>query len=312
MLAPPRTLPSPVPEPARPRRPEPSSAPAAGAGRAEVVTVEGRSAVVSCLASSPLQLLVPRARGQAAWMVAATLGGGLVAGDSIALELSLGAGAVACLGTQAETKVYRQGAGPGARQRLSAIVGAGGLLALLPDPVSPFGGSRYEQVQHFELAAGASLAVLDAVSSGRMARGERWALAGYRSRNEVRVGGQLVLADAVRLEAGEGPPISARLDGFELLATVILLGPRLAPAARDLLEAVASAPAAGDAPVLTAASPLSSPAARGGGDPGTGPAADGVLVRIAARSVEVGLAEIRSRLAFLASPLDGDPLLRRP
>jgi hypothetical protein len=40
--------------------------------------------------------------------------------------------------------------------------------------------------------------------------------------------------------------------------------------------------------------------------------ADGVLLRVASRSVEAGLAAVRSHLAFLADPLDGDPLLRRP
>jgi urease accessory protein len=265
-------------------------------GRLEVAAVDGCSAVVTCLASSPLQLLAPRARGRAVWTLAASHGGGLVPGDAIELEVALGPGATACLGTQAETKVYREADAGGASHRVTAAVGEGGLLALLPDPVSPFGGSRYQQLQRFELAAGASLVVLDAVTAGRAARGERWAFAGWRSRNEVRVAGQLVLADGMRLEAGHGPPVARRLLGVELLATVILVGPRVAPAAREILEAVSGVAAAGDAPVLEAASPL----------------ADGVLLRVAARSVEDGMAALRSRLAFLAAPLDGDPLLRRP
>jgi urease accessory protein len=198
------------------------------------------------------------------------------------------------VGTQAETKVYREPGAGRASQRVTASVGAGALLALLPDPVSPFAGSRYEQVQRFELAAGASLVVLDAVTAGRAARGERWAFAGYRARNEVRVAGELVLADGVRLD--EGPPLPRRLAGLELLATLILLGPRIAPAVPSILEALAQAPASRQDAVLAAASPL----------------ADGVLLRLAARSVEDGMAAIRSHLAFLATPLDGDPLLRRP
>jgi urease accessory protein len=271
-------------------------APAPGTGQVEIAAVDGCSAVVSCLASSPLQLLAPRPRGRAAWVVVASHGGGLVPGDAIALDVALGPGATACLGTQAETKVYRQTAAGGASHRLAAAVGAGGLLAVLPDPVSPFGGSRYEQQQRFELAEGASLVVLDAVTAGRSARGERWAFAGYRARNEVRAAGALLLADAIRLEAGCGPPVARRLAGAQLLATVILVGPRVAAAAWEMLERIASAPASGDAPVLAAASPL----------------ADGALLRIAAWSVEGGLAAVRSHLGFLATLLDGDPLLRRP
>jgi urease accessory protein len=270
-------------------------APANGAGRLEVALIDGASSVVTCRATSPLQLLAPRARGAAAWILAASHGGGLVAGDAVELEISVGPGASAYVGTQAETKVYRAGGGA-TRQRLDAEVGDGGLLALLPDPVSPFAGAAHGQEQRFALAPGGSLAVLDAVTAGRAARGERWALARYASRNEVRVGGALVLADAVRLVAGEGPPLHLRLPGVELLATILLLGPRVAAGAAAALRAVAEAPTDGAAPVVTAASPL----------------ADGVLLRIAARSVEAGMAAARAHLSFLAGPLDGDPLLRRP
>ncbi len=271
-------------------------APAPGTGRLEVLAVDGRSADVTCAASSPLQLLIPRPRGTAAWIVAASHGGGLVSGAAVELAVSVGAGAAACLGTQAETKVYRAAGGPGARQSLAAAVGSGGLLALLPDPVSPFADARYEQEQRFELAAGASLVVLDAVTAGRAARGERWALARYRSRNEVRASGTLIVADAVHLEAGWGPPLPRRLDGLELLATVIALGPRVEAAARALLEALGRAPADGGAPVLAAASPVR----------------EGVVLRLASRSVEEGMRALRAHLSFLAEPLGGDPLLRRP
>jgi urease accessory protein len=289
----------PVPGAAACPTPRQPPAPRPGQGRLTVACVDGQSAVIGCLASSPLQLLVPRPRGEAAWILAASHGGGLVAGDAVELELAVGPGATASLGTQAETKVYRAGGGPrphGAGQRLRATVGDGALLALLPDPVSPYAGSRYDQVQAFALAPGGSLALLDAVTAGRVARGERWGLARYRARNEVRVGDELVLADALRLEAGQGAPLAERLGGLELLATVVLLGPRLAPAARELLARLSTSPAAADGPVLAAASPVR----------------DGLVLRIAARSVEAGMDALRAYLSFLAAPLDGDPLLRRP
>ena len=307
-----------------PRQPAP---PRAGTGALGVEVVAGASALVACRASSPLRLLAPRPRGAAVWIVAASHGGGLVTGDAIALEAAIGAGATACVGTQAETKVYRAGAATvtargstgspradvqdplaltfrqaqgkgerGASQRLEAAVAPGALLAWLPDPVSPFAGARYDQDQRFALAPGASVAVLDAVTAGRAARGERWAFERFASRNEVRIGGALLVADAVRLAAGEGPPAARRLAGLELLATVILVGPRVAAGAAAIREAVGAAPVARDAPVLESASPLG----------------EGVLLRLAARSVEAGMAALRAHLAFLAGPLDGDPLLRRP
>jgi urease accessory protein len=140
------------------------------------------------------------------------------------------------------------------------------------------------------------VALLDAVTAGRAARGERWAFDRYLSRNEITVGDALVLADGVRLVAGEGPPLPERLAGFELLATLVLLGPAVEAGAAALLAAIGGAAASGDLPVLAAASPL-----RGG-----------ALLRLAARSVEEGLAALRGHLAFLAGPLGGDPLQRKP
>lgn len=269
--------------------------PGCGAGHLEVAEVAGRSTVVSCRASSPLQLLAPRPRGAAAWVLVASHGGGLVGGDEVELSVAVGPGATAYVGTQAETKVYRERE-RGSRQRLEATVGEGGLLAVLPDPVSPFAGSVHAQEQRFALAPGASLALLDAVTAGRAARGERWGLGRYASRNEVRAAGALLLSDALRLAAGEGPPLDRRLAGLELLATLVLVGPRVADGAAALLRRVGEAPADGAAPVLAAASPL----------------LDGAVLRLAARSVEAGMAAVRAHLSFLAGPLDGDPLLRRP
>lgn len=267
----------------------------AGAGRVDIARVDGASAIVACVASSPLQLLAPSPRGRCAWIISASHGGGLLAGDDVSLEVDVGAGAVALLSTQAGTKIYRS-RGEVASQRLSARVGAGALLAALPHPVSCFSGARFRQEQRFELARGASLLWLDALVAGRIARGERWAFDEYRSRIEVAIDGRTVLADALRLVPGEGPPLVARLPGVELLATVVALGPAVASAGRELLERIATSPAERDADVLAAASPLR----------------DGVLLRVASRSVEAGLAFLRQRLAFVEAVTGADPFARTP
>jgi urease accessory protein len=99
--------------------------------------VDGASAIVACAAASPLQLLSPSPRGRCAWIIPASHGGGLLAGDDVSLEVDVGDGAVALLSTQAGTKVYRS---PGrvATQRLDARVGRDAVLAVLPHPVSCF------------------------------------------------------------------------------------------------------------------------------------------------------------------------------
>lgn len=267
----------------------------AGAGRAETARVDGASALVACAATSPLQLLSPAPRGRCVWLVSASHGGGLVAGDDVALDLEIGAGSAALLTTQAGTKVYRS-RGPVAAQRLDARVREGALLAVLPHPVSCFAGARYQQAQRLDLARGASLVWLDALTAGRVARGERWAADDCRARVEISLEGALLLADALRLVPGEGPPVAERLAGIELVATAVALGPAFAPHAAALRAALADAPALPGAPVLAAASPLG----------------DGVLLRVAARTVEAGLAFLRAHLAFAADVTGVDPFSRTP
>lgn len=266
-----------------------------GHGAAATARVEGASALVACVAASPLQLLAPAPRGRCVWLVSASHGGGLVAGDDVALGLDVGAGSAALLTTQAGTKVYRSG-GPVAAQRLAARIGPGALLCVLPHPVSCFAGARYHQLQRLELSEGASLLWLDVLTAGRVARGERWAAADCRTRVELSRGGTLLLADALRLVPGEGPPVAERLAGIELVATAIALGPAVARHAAALGAALSAAPADPGAPVLAAASRLG----------------DGVLLRVAARTVEAGLAFLRARLSFAADVTGHDPFSRTP
>lgn len=64
-------------------------------------------------------------------------------------------------------------------------VAAGAALWLGPDPVQPFAGSRYAQTQIFEVEPGGSVGLIDWVTEGRSARGEKWAMDGWRGRNEI-------------------------------------------------------------------------------------------------------------------------------
>jgi urease accessory protein len=282
------------PTPAHRGRRDAAAAHPAGCGALDVAVVAGESVAIGCRSATPLRLLLPRARGRTVWAVAASHGGGLVGGDALSLELEVRAGAQACVTTQAETKVYRSERAAG-RQLTRARIDEGALLALLPEPVSAFAGSSYVQEQRLSLAAGASLVLVDGFTAGRTARGERWAFRSLATRTEVVVDGRPVLHDALRLAEGEGRPVAARLAGVELLATVVLLGPRVAAAAAAVLAEVSARPAA-PAPVLLTASPL----------------ADGVIVKVAAAGVEPGLAALRATLSFLPAILGEDPLSRRP
>jgi len=264
-----------------------SDAPAAAvAAELRCARVAGASAVIAARAGDPLKLLVPRPRGVAALAFATTYGGGLLGGDQVALTVAIEADARLVLGTQASTKVYRtRGDDSPACWSLDASVGAGGLLASLPDPVCCFAGARYRQRQHIDLAKDANLVWLDTLVSGRSACGERWAFASVDARTSIDRAGVPLVRDGLRLEAGRGLSVGERFGDGEAIATLIVLGPLVQPLAEALLADLAAAPAGGDP--LVAASPL----------------AGGAIVRVAACSPAAITAWLRGNVAPRLTPL---------
>ena len=270
--------------------------PIAGAGHLGIEVVSGQSAVTSLWAASPLKILTPRARGPSVWACLSTLGGGLVAGDEIAVTLNLSEQARCLLSTQASTKVYRNPNCRPCSHRLRAQLGSGSLLAFLPDPVQAFTGSRYRQQQEFSLAAESGLVLVDWLCSGRIARGERWAFLRFQSRNEISLGGSRVLVDSLLLDpADAGRGDCQRMGRFNCLALVVVIGEPLRAASAGLLEEIASLPLPRRAPLVCSASPI----------------AHGALIRLAGESVEAVRREIHRLLAFLPQFLHDDPWSRK-
>jgi urease accessory protein len=256
------------------------------------------STVTRAYAESPLKWLTPATRGEAAWVFASSYGGGLVGGDHLDVEVDVEAGAAAFLSTQASTKVYRSAAG--ASTRLSARVAGGGLLVSLPDPVVCFASSDYRQAQMFAIDASAGLVALDWMTSGRRGSGERWLFDRYASTTSLRVGGRLVLHDAVRLSATDGDLVS-RAGRIDVLAVFIVAGERLAAEAAGVVAAVSAMRVERRAAVVLSAAPL----------PGLALAPPGCVVRIAGEHVEVVRGVLRRLLDFVPGLLGDDPWARK-
>jgi urease accessory protein len=220
----------------------------------------------------------------------------MVAGDRTRLELAIDPGARCFLSTQASTKIYRNLARLPCSHELVAGVGDKALLILAPDPVQCFAESSYEQHQQFQLSASASLAVIDWMSAGRTARGERWAFRRYFSRNDIERENKKLLVDALLLDQQDGA-LDSRFRGgrFNCLATVVLLGPKLEYHAKEILAWCGEQPILKCSPLVFAASPLH----------------EGVLLRFAGTCVaEVGRA-IHERLSFIRELLGDDPWSRK-
>jgi len=276
------------------------------AGSAHLTFTRCGSATVltRAFAASPVKLFATNGRGGTCWVYAATLGGGLVGGDDIRLRAEVTDGARALLTTQASTKVYRS-LRP-SRQSLNATVDAGALLAVVPDPVVCFAGADFTQTQRYDLHADASLVMVDWITSGRHASGERWAFSRYESRFDIKRSSKRTFFDALVLEPHIDSVVE-RMGRFDVLLTAVMTGPLVAAAATDIVTRVAQAsidPSTREGSLRAGPSTrdlvMSASRLRDGG----------ALLRMAGTSVEQMGHALRAHLAFL-SPLTGDDLWSR-
>jgi len=263
----------------------------AGDGIVSFRRAGGRTDLHRAAARSPLRLFSPRRPGNCAWVISSTLGGGLLAGDRIRLDVQVAANCSAVLGTQAATKIYRSLDRRAAVQELRGRLEDEALLIVAPDPVACFAGAVYEQRQRFDLAPTAGLVAIDWITAGRWARGERWEMSSCRLRTEVFVAGRQSLRDAMRLDGD----IAGRMGRFNCWASVVLVGRRLGGVVDETLKSIA-----GDA-VEAGADPIFS----------AGPISGGALLRIAGGSAESVLRFLRRRLPAVAALAGDDPWNRK-
>lgn len=250
-----------------------------------------KTVLATALAASPVRLLNPRNHGSAAWIFLSSLGGGLVDGDGVALNIDAARGTQAFISTQASTKVYRSPAG--CSQRLLARVGDEAALAIVPDPVVCFAGAKYTQNTDIALEPRASLFLFDGYTSGRAARGERWLFARYASRTAVTRRGQLLVVDATRLDHECGP-IASRMGRFDVILSLLAVGPRFSRVCETILAQDRNGADGGD--TIAAASPI-----------GT----DGAILRVAAKRTESALRMFRPSFTDLARDLGDNPFARK-
>ena len=191
-----------------------------------MAAVRGQSRLVRCRSVQPLKLLQPAAPAGACHVVASSYGGGLVAGDVLRLRVVVGAGARLLLTTQANTRVFRSIDGAVAEQHTAGELATDALAVVFPDPVVPQAGSRYRQRQHWQLAASATLLLVDWFHSGRMDQGERFAYTSLHSELKVSVGGKLTLLDRFAFTPDEHIATSpANFAGYQTFFSLFLIGP---------------------------------------------------------------------------------------
>ncbi|HLH42191.1 MAG TPA: urease accessory protein UreD [Bryobacteraceae bacterium] len=134
--------------------------------------------------------------------------GGVLAGDRLALEVVVEAGAAAQITTTGATRLYRHRAGAcDSEQTATFWIGEKARLEYLPDPLIPYAQSRHAQRTAIHLATGASLFWWETLAPGRKAAGEVFAFERLHISSEIRVRDQPVLLENFLLE-----PWTRRLD----------------------------------------------------------------------------------------------------
>lgn len=190
---------------------------------------------------APLRVLFPKQpAGDIPAAALVNIGGGLVAGDRLSVEVAVEAGAAALVTSQAAEKVYRS---TGAETSVDTClrVAAGGWLEWCPQATILFDRARLRRSLHLELAPSARAMLGEMLVLGRLASGERAGEGLLFDAIEVRRGGELVWVDRLRLEGSYAPVIEAAagLGGDRALATFVHAAPEAADRldlARDLLE----------------------------------------------------------------------------
>ena len=153
-------------------------------------------------------------------------GGGLLGGDAVRFEVSVADGASAQVTTQSAERVYKS-LGPDCRVDIRLAVGAGGRLHWMPQETILFNEARLARTISADLAADATLLLVEATVFGRAAMAETMTAGTLRDTWRICRAEQLVYADAVKL-AGD---IDGQLHrdaigaGASAMASIVYLSP---------------------------------------------------------------------------------------
>jgi urease accessory protein len=135
--------------------------------------------------SLPLQALTPLTLADgASYLMLLNPTGGVLGGDHLVTEIVQESGTHVCLTTPSATRIYRTAENPAVLETVIRL-DEGSTLEYFPDHVIPQAGSALRQSLRIDMARGSRAIILDSMTSGRMAHGERWSFTEMDSRTEV-------------------------------------------------------------------------------------------------------------------------------
>lgn len=179
----------------------------AGGARVRLRDDHGTTRLAELWHHDPMRILMPRPIGDAVpHVVMLNTAGGLVGGDSVAVEIALGPKARGVATGQAAEKVYRSD-GPFVEIANTLAVADRGWLEWMPQETILFEGARLRRRLTLALEGDARCLAAEMVVFGRRARGETVETAIFEDRWDLRRDGRLVWTEALAL----GPEAGAQL-----------------------------------------------------------------------------------------------------
>lgn len=196
-----------------------------------------RTALADLRESGGYRLKFPR--GSACEAVIVNTGGGVAGGDDLAFAFTCDSGASATITSQAAEKLYRTDSVP-VTMHVALSVADQANLDWLPQETILFDGARLQRRFAIDLARSATALIFESLVFGRLAMGERITRGAFHDSWRLRIGGELMFADEMRLEGDLVTVLDrpAAFNGAKSCATALLVRPD-AVAMRDRLRALA-------------------------------------------------------------------------
>ncbi|MDF2119881.1 urease accessory protein UreD [Roseiarcaceae bacterium H3SJ34-1] len=185
-----------------------------------------------------LRIRFPNERFDRLDAVIVNVAGGMTGGDEFAIALNAGPDARLAASTVAAEKIYRSSGDPTLID-VSLRLDAGARLIWIPQETIIFANARLKRRIRADLAADASLTMCETTLLGRTAMGEIMDDIGWREQWRIRRDGQLIFADAVRIDGDAVHLLSRLATGNNARAFATLL--HVAPDAEAQCERVREA-----------------------------------------------------------------------
>jgi urease accessory protein len=119
---------------------------------------------------------------------------GILAGDRLRSEITVGSGAALLVTTPSASRVFRMQAGEAICEQTLAVA-TQGWLEVLPEPLVPHRDCSYRQTVRIDVAGGGALFFADLLMAGRVAHGESWAWHRLCLETDIRYDGRRVLRE---------------------------------------------------------------------------------------------------------------------